>query len=186
MRKKEWLICVALMVAVAARPGVAEAQLSDTGAFLADLANQYRVIPNVVYHTANNHENKLDLYLPTNASGPVPVLLMIHGGGWREGSWRDFEGLAPQLSRKGLMVASMDYRLAPEHPWPAQREDVLEALAFLDDPSRDGRSLLLFAGGRRDHLGAHLVRDEAEVRGHDSGRVEVDDLVDGRHDAVLH
>ena len=45
MRKQGWLIvCVAVMAKVAARPGVAEAQLSDTTAFLADLSNQYRVI----------------------------------------------------------------------------------------------------------------------------------------------
>ena len=58
-----------------------------------------------------------------------PAILLIHGGGWREGSWRDYESFGPQLSRKGFMVAAMDYRLAPEHPWPAQLEDVLEAIA---------------------------------------------------------
>ena len=66
--------------------GVARAQLSDTTAFLADVSNQYRVVPNVVYHVANNHDNKLDLYLPANPSGSTPVLMMIHGGGWVQGT----------------------------------------------------------------------------------------------------
>ena len=44
-------------------PPHASAQLTDTQAFLADIAGQYRIVPNVVYHEANNHENTLDLYL---------------------------------------------------------------------------------------------------------------------------
>ncbi len=131
MRKKEWLICVALMVAVAARPGVAEAQLSDTGAFLADLANQYRVIPNVVYHTANNHENKLDLYLPTNASGPVPVLMMIHGGGWVLGTKESQLLRALPYLETGWAVVNVTYRLVQVSRAPAAVEDCLCALQWI-------------------------------------------------------
>ena len=131
MRKKEWLICVALMVAVAARPGVAEAQLSDTSAFLADLANQYRVIPNVVYHTANNHENKLDLYVPTNASGPVPVLMMIHGGGWVLGTKESQLLRALPYLETGWAVVNVTYRLVQVSRAPAAVEDCLCALQWI-------------------------------------------------------
>jgi len=51
------VIAAVTLTAVCARPGVAQAQLSDTTTFLADLSNQYRVVPNVTYHVANNHEN---------------------------------------------------------------------------------------------------------------------------------
>ena len=77
------LLGVALL---AARPMDVNAQLDDTSAFLADVSNQYRVVSNVVYHVANNHENTLDLYLPANPSGATPVLMMIHGGGWVQGT----------------------------------------------------------------------------------------------------
>lgn len=82
-----------------------------------------------------------------------PAVLLIHGGGWREGSWRAYESFGPQLSRKGLMVAAMDYRLAPEHPWPAQLEDVLEAIAFLRSQLTDPDRIALWG----DSAGGHLA-----------------------------
>ncbi len=81
-----------------------------------------------------------------------PTVLLIHGGGWREGSWRDFESFGPQLSRKGFMVASMDYRLAPDHPWPAQLEDVLEAIAFLRGQLIDPNRLAVWGHSAGGHL----------------------------------
>ena len=79
-RKLTGFVVVAAFATIVAGPRVAGAQLSETAEFLADLSNQYRSIPNVVYHVANNHENKLDVYIPSNATGPTPVLMMIHGG----------------------------------------------------------------------------------------------------------
>ena len=67
-------------------PGSALAQLDDTAAWASHLSNTYRVVPNVTYGTANNRENKGDLYLPRGADGPTPVLMYIHGGGWVGGS----------------------------------------------------------------------------------------------------
>ena len=81
-----------------------------------------------------------------------PAVLLIHGGGWREGSWRDYESYGPQLSRKGLMVAAMDYRLAPEHPWPAQLDDVLEAIAFLRSQLTDPDRIALWGHSAGGHL----------------------------------
>ncbi len=112
-------------------PPHADAQLSDTQAFLADIAGQYRIVPNVVYHEANNHENTLDLYLPTNASGPTPVLLMIHGGGWVAGTK---EGqslrLLPYLEM-GWAVVNVSYRLVQVSRAPAAVEDCLCALQWI-------------------------------------------------------
>ena len=81
-----------------------------------------------------------------------PAVLLIHGGGWREGSWKDFESFGPQLSRKGFMVAAMDYRLAPEHPWPAQLEDVLGAISFLRSQLTDPDRIALWGHSAGGHL----------------------------------
>lgn len=81
-----------------------------------------------------------------------PTVLLIHGGGWREGSWKDYESFGPQLSRKGLMVAAMDYRLAPENPWPAQLEDVLEAIAFMRSQLTDPDRIALWGHSAGGHL----------------------------------
>jgi acetyl esterase/lipase len=132
MRKKEWLIVyVAMIAAVTVRPGVAEAQLSDTAAFLADISNQYRVTPNVVYHVANNHENKLDLYVPANASGPVPVLMMIHGGGWVLGTKEAQLLRAMPYLEMGWAVVNVTYRLVQVSRAPAAVEDCLCALQWI-------------------------------------------------------
>jgi acetyl esterase/lipase len=80
-----------------------------------------------------------------------PAVLLLHGGGWREGSWRDFEALAPMFARKGIVAAALDYRLAPAHRWPAPLEDVLGALRFLHQQQVDGSRVALWghsAGGQ--------------------------------------
>jgi len=100
----------------------------------------------------------LDFY-PAFASAvprtPAACVIVIHGGGWDRGDRRQLAGFNHGLARQGWAVAAISYRLAPAHPWPAQREDVLAAIAWLKthaaelavDPTR----LVLFgrsAGGQ--------------------------------------
>lgn len=80
-----------------------------------------------------------------------PAALLIHGGGWVEGSWESFQSLAPALAHRGLMAVAMRYRLAPEHRWPAQREDVALALDLLRHQQIDAERIALWghsAGGQ--------------------------------------
>jgi acetyl esterase/lipase len=77
---------IAAAIVIATLPAVARAQLSETAGFAAQLQNQYRIVPNITYLTANNWEAKVDLYLPREVSSPNPTLLYIHGGGWTGGS----------------------------------------------------------------------------------------------------
>ena len=124
---------VGLVVAglVVSAVGPAEAQLGDTTAFLAHISNEYRVVPNVTYHVASNHENKLDLYLPRNATGPVPLLMYIHGGGWVGGAKEsNILRVLPYLEM-GWAVANVEYRLGAVARAPAAVEDCLCALRWL-------------------------------------------------------
>jgi acetyl esterase/lipase len=60
------------------------------------------------------------------------VILFLHGGGWTAGSTRDHGDLLGRLSRASKMaVLGVDYRLAPEHPFPAAVDDVLTAYRWL-------------------------------------------------------
>jgi len=91
-----------------------------------------------------------------------PAVLLIHGGGWMTGSRHDFESLAPRLGHKGMMAAAMDYRLAPDSRWPAQLEDVFEAIQFLRDQQVDRSRIALWghsAGGQMA-LMAGLLRPD--------------------------
>src|SRR2546428_4302347 len=87
LRKVSFVASIlATLLAVMLLPSIAWAQLSDTAAWAADLANRYRIVPNITYLTANNYEAKLDVYQPRNATQPTPTLIYIHGGGWVGGS----------------------------------------------------------------------------------------------------
>jgi acetyl esterase/lipase len=71
-----------------------------------------------------------DVYLPPG-SGPFPAVLMIHGGAWRTGTRVSMALHATALAEAGYVVTSIDYRLAPAHPFPAQLDDCRAALAWM-------------------------------------------------------
>ncbi|RJK97107.1 alpha/beta hydrolase [Vallicoccus soli] len=75
------------------------------------------------------------LYRPREGA---PVLVHVHGGGWVVGDLESHDAVCRSLAaRSGCAVLAVDYRLAPEHPWPAALEDVEAAVAWL---RREGRA----------------------------------------------
>jgi acetyl esterase len=74
---------------------------------------------------------KVRIYRP-HADGPLPGILYFHGGGWVLGSLETHDDMCAELaSGSRSAVVALDYRLAPEHPHPAQLEDSLAALKWL-------------------------------------------------------
>ncbi len=70
------------------------------------------------------------VYTPAGAR-PLPVLVYFHGGGWVVGSLTTHDGVCRALAnRVPAIVVSVDYRLAPEHPFPAAAEDAYAATAW--------------------------------------------------------
>lgn len=76
---------------------------------------------------------KLDIYLPTTGSGPFPLVIMVHGGGFMFGDKADGGGLTgvDALLAAGYAVASINYRLSGEALYPAQIYDAKAAVRFL-------------------------------------------------------
>jgi len=72
------------------------------------------------------------LFLPA-AQGPSPAVLLLHGGGWRNGSPQQMDLIARRLVSEGFVVFSAAYRLAPGTRYPGQLEDVRAAFAWLAD-----------------------------------------------------
>lgn len=75
---------------------------------------------------------KMDIYLPDQGTGPFPVIVSIHGGGFMSGDKASGE-LTPMLTglNKSYAVVSINYRLSPEAQFPAQIQDVKAAIRFI-------------------------------------------------------
>lgn len=97
------------------------------------------------------------LFNPDPAREALPVTVFLHGGGWSMGGPASYAGLASALAAMaGHIIAVPDYRLAPEHPFPAPLED---AKAVLDwccagGPARGDRARVFVAG---DSAGGNLA-----------------------------
>ncbi|MFM7316000.1 MAG: alpha/beta hydrolase, partial [bacterium] len=76
---------------------------------------------------------KLDVYRSTKEAStePKPAVVVIHGGSWKSGDRRQLGLYAASLARRGYIAFAIDYRLALKHSWPAQWEDVRNALMYV-------------------------------------------------------
>lgn len=83
---------------------------------------------NVTYAQAGNRALLLDIYSPTNKVANAPLIIWIHGGAWHGGSK---ENPPKQLLEKGYFLASIDYRLSTEAPFPAMVHDIKAAVRYL-------------------------------------------------------
>ncbi|NNM04865.1 MAG: alpha/beta hydrolase, partial [Gemmatimonadetes bacterium] len=101
---------------------------------------------------------RLDLFLPSAGEGPFPLIIWIHGGGWRSGDKR-FGGNAFQLRAlsEGYAVASLNYRLSGEASHPAQIHDVKTAIRWLREHRKDHRLKTKRVGVWGSSAGGHLV-----------------------------
>ena len=140
-----------------------------------------KVVADLPYGDAGE-ANWLDMYSPENATGPLPLVIWIHGGGWANGD----KSPSPQflqLVPRGFAVASINYRLSGQSPFPAQIEDCKAAVRWLRahakdynlDPDRFG-VWGLSAGG---HLAALLGTsgDVKELEGNVGGHLDVSSRV---------
>lgn len=75
--------------------------------------------------------NRLDLVTPRDAKGLLPVIVSIHGGAFVYGTKEVYQYYAASLAENGFAVINFNYRLAPEHRFPAQLEDTERVMAWL-------------------------------------------------------
>jgi acetyl esterase len=73
-------------------------------------------------------------YAPIAAVGPLSTLIYFHGGGFVAGSLESHDGLCRLFTTEGgFKVIAVDYRLAPEHPWPAAVDDAWAATQWIEE-----------------------------------------------------
>ena len=113
-------------------------------------------ISDIPYASSAPHHT-LDVYRPVRRSGPLPVVLYVHGGGFRILSKDTHWLMAIAFARRGYLVFNINYRLAPRHPFPAAVEDACAALLWtVENAARYGGDLnrLVLAG---ESAGANLA-----------------------------
>jgi len=145
-RRHAWLavaIAAAVLGAQIAQPVMARRRPTE----VANVAIQR----DLVYKRINGAVLTLDLYCPEKVSGPLPVIVWIHSGGWSRG--RKERCPAVTLVQDGYAVASIDYRLTTTAPFPAQIEDCKAAVRWL----------------RANASTYHLDPDHIGVWGHSAG-----------------
>ncbi len=151
-----------------ASSGLATASQKDGSGMTEDLNIPYASMPGVDPNLLS-----LDIYKPKSSStNPQqtnkPVVVMIHGGGWRTGD----KGNAPQGRQKAsfftghdFVYVSVNYRLSPAVQHPAHVEDVAKALAWVADHiagySGDPKRIFLMGHSAGAHLAALVTADEA-------------------------
>lgn len=86
----------------------------------------------VVYSSGEGYRLTLDVYVPPTP-GPHPAVLVVHGGAWRMGSKLFWMRHAWKLVNSGFVVVAINYRHAPEFPFPAQVHDCKAALQWMAD-----------------------------------------------------
>ena len=85
----------------------------------------------LVYGKGGNRDLCLDLYEPASSVSARTAVILLHGGGWRQGNKEMMEVFGPELSGYGFAVLTPEYRLLGEAPWPAQIEDVKASIRWV-------------------------------------------------------
>lgn len=122
----------------------AAASLAEAAPIVRERRAQCRLVEDLTYARVDGQALQLDLLIPTAATGPHPVLIYFHGGAFAIGSRRTHRALAMAYAARGWLVAVVDYRLAPQFPFPAAVEDACAAWTWVvrhaaghgGDPSR--------------------------------------------------
>ena len=113
LKRRELLQAGGAILGAAMLPATARAQ--------AGAAHEF-VVKDIVYHR-DDKPRLARLYQPAG-SGPFPAVLQVHGGAWNNKNRTDGQNTALDLAAAGIVVLSIDFRNAPEAPYPASLQDI--------------------------------------------------------------
>lgn len=117
---------------------------------------RYDVHPNIVYHTSNNFQDKLDVYTPRDTKQPTPVVVQIHGGGWIEGTKEEVALELLPFMQLGYSAVNVEYRLGRASLAPAAVVDCRCALHWVFANAKkynfDVNRVVLTGGSAGGHL----------------------------------
>jgi acetyl esterase/lipase len=141
---------------MAAVLGITPAALAQAPKPKSEVPEGTKAIRDLEYVKGGHERQKLDLYLPEDANGPLPVIVWVHGGAWLAGS-KDGGGPALPFVKKGYAVASINYRLSQHAAFPAQIQDCKAAVRWLRAHSKEYKLDPDHIGVWGASAGGHLV-----------------------------
>ncbi len=110
----------------------------------------------IVYSKVGERELLLDAFVPVEDRSH-PAVLVVHGGAWRSGNRKQLHGYANALAKKGFVCFAIDYRLAPDHKFPAQIDDCREAVKWIRKNASEYKVNPEQLGAIGYSAGGHLV-----------------------------
>lgn len=139
----------------------------------------FEIQEKITYSTVGDRELLLDAFIP-HADGRHPAVLVVHGGAWRSGNRKQLRAYATTLAEHGFVCFAIDYRLAPEHKFPAQIEDCRMAVRWIRknasqykvNPDRLG-AIGYSAGGHLVSLLATTGEPPSDANGNIDTRIQV-------------
>jgi acetyl esterase len=114
------------------------------------------ITQNIEYAHPDGVSLRLDAFVPGGA-GPFPGLIALHGGGWVVGDKTEWDNNCRGLALQGFACFSVDYRLAPDHPYPAAVQDALAAVGWLRGHADEYHVDPTRLGAIGSSAGAHLA-----------------------------
>ena len=144
-------------------------------------------VSEVVFYEGEGLSLPMTIFRP-RGDGPFPALLRVHGGAWNVGTRQAAEPIDRQIAECGMVVAAIDFRLAPDHPYPAQIQDTNLAIRWLKLHADDYRIDLASFGGAGDSSGGHTMLLNAmrpDDPQYSALPLEGDEHVDGEVDYVI-
>jgi len=122
-----------------------------------DPAARYEVKVEDIEYRSDGDRSWLALTYQPQGPGPFPALVEIHGGAWNNGDRRNNPALAEGLSASGVVVASIDFRMGGQDPYPSSLADINYATRWLKVHAPDFKADPATVGGLGVSSGGHLI-----------------------------
>ncbi len=114
------------------------------------------MVKDIVYHSVGGKQRLARLYQPAG-TGPFPAVIQVHGGAWNEKDRTDGQNTALDLAEAGIVVLAIDFRNAPEAPYPASLQDINYGIRWLKAHAAEFGSSAGQVGAYGTSSGGHQI-----------------------------
>jgi dienelactone hydrolase len=126
-----------------------------------------KVVKDVKYGPDERHV--LDIYEPEKSSGPAPILVFLHGGGFVRGDKGGEANVGTYFARNGVLAIVMNYRFAPKNQWPSGAEDIAAVLQWIRQNGAKhkgdiNRVFLMGSSAGSAHVATYVFFEQFQVK----------------------